>query len=377
MDAKQKNNEQVVRDGAIIKVVGVGGGGSNAINNMVKYGLKQVEFFSINTDKQALDLSLAPNKLQIGATLTKGLGAGSDPQKGKKAAEENIEDIKKALEGADMVFITAGMGGGTGTGASPIVAKIAKDLGALTIGVVTKPFHYEGKNKDKIAKEGLDELKEIVDSIIIVPNQKLFDFYKNLTLIDAFKKVDDVLRQAVQSIVELVQKPSDGVSFIINIDFADAQTIMGEKGIALMGIGEATGDNRIKIATEMAISNPLLENTSINGAKGILMNITASSNFGLQELEEAATIIQNAMNEQAIFKYGFIVNDSLQEKIRITIIATGFEEKGKTAVNKKVSIRYQNIDKESFSELKKMSEMPIEDKLDIPTYIRNQKVEDK
>ncbi|WP_291492993.1 cell division protein FtsZ, partial [Desulfurella sp.] len=314
--------------------------------------------------------SLAPNKLQIGVNLTKGLGAGSDPQKGKQAAEESIEDIKKTLQGADMVFITAGMGGGTGTGASPIIAKVAKELGALTIGVVTKPFSYEGKNKEKIAKEGLESLKQIVDSIIIVPNQKLFDFYKNLTLIDAFKKVDDILRQAVQSIVELVQKPSDNASFIINIDFADAQTIMSEKGIALMGIGEATGDNRIKIATEMAISNPLLENTSIEGAKGILMNITASSNFGLQELEEAASIIQNAMNEQAIFKYGFIVNDALEDKVRVTIIATGFEEKNKNDSIKKIN-KYKNIDKNYFNEIRKISEMPIEDKFDIPTYIRN------
>ena len=346
-EAKQKITE-TIRDGAIIKVVGVGGGGSNAVNNMVKYGIKHVEFISINTDKQALDLSLAPNKLQIGVNLTKGLGAGSDPQKGKQAAEESIEDIKKTLQGADMVFITAGMGGGTGTGASPIIAKVAKELGALTIGVVTKPFSYEGKNKEKIAKEGLESLKQIVDSIIIVPNQKLFDFYKNLTLIDAFKKVDDILRQAV----------------------ADAQTIMSEKGIALMGIGEATGDNRIKIATEMAISNPLLENTSIEGAKGILMNITASSNFGLQELEEAASIIQNAMNEQAIFKYGFIVNDALEDKVRVTIIATGFEEKNKNDSIKKIN-KYKNIDKNYFNEIRKISEMPIEDKFDIPTYIRN------
>ncbi len=370
-ETKEKTNASVVKDGAVIKVVGVGGGGSNAVNNMVKYGIKHVEFISVNTDQQALNLSLAPIKLQIGTNLTKGLGAGSDPQKGKLSAEENIEDIKKVLQGADMVFITAGMGGGTGTGASPVVAKVAKDLGALTIGVITKPFNYEGKNKEKVAKEGLEELKQIVDSIIIVPNQKLFDLYKNLTLIDAFKKADDILRQAVQSIVELVQKPSDNTSFIINIDFADAQTIMSEKGIALMGIGEATGDNRIKIATEMAISNPLLENTSIEGAKGILMNITASSNFGLQELEEAASIIQNAMNEQAIFKYGFIVNDNIEEKVRVTIIATGFEEKGKTNLTKKGNIRYRNIDKEYFNEIRKISEMPIEDKFDIPTYIRN------
>jgi len=376
-----KNTQEDKVLGAVIKVVGVGGGGSNAINNMIGHGIGNVEFISANTDLQALSDSKAAVKIQLGKKLTRGLGAGSDPEKGKKAAEENIEDIEVALKGADMVFVAAGMGGGTGTGASPIIAKVAKDLGALTIGVVTKPFDVEGKIKKEIALKGIEELKENVDSIIVIPNQKLLDVYRNLTLLDAFKKVDDILRQAVQSIVDLIHKPTENAQIVVNIDFADVQTIMGEKGVALMGIGEASssgGENRVKKATELAISNPLLENASINGAKGIIMNITASKNFGLEELHEATSIIEKNMNDKAIFKYGFVLDDALSDRVRITIIATGFKDKTEVAGRIKksyVSDDKINIDQKTIAQIKKESDMPIDDKYDIPAFIRRKKVD--
>ncbi len=368
--------------GAIIKVVGVGGGGSNAVNNMIGHGIKNVEFISANTDLQALSMSNADHKIQIGKKLTRGLGAGSDPEKGRKAAEENMEDIEAALKGSDMVFVAAGMGGGTGTGASPIIAKVAKDLGALTIGVVTKPFDVEGKVKKEIAFKGIEELKDNVDSIIVIPNQKLLDVYRNLTLLDAFKKVDDILRQAVQSIVDLIHKPTENAQIVVNIDFADVQTIMSEKGVALMGIGEASssgGENRVKKATELAISNPLLENASINGAKGIIMNITASKNFGLEELNEATSTIEKNMNDEAIFKYGFVLDESLGDRVRITIIATGFNEKAEKADRMRkrnyIPKEYINMDQKTISQIKKQSDMPIDDKYDIPAFIRRTKVD--
>ncbi len=368
--------------GAIIKVVGVGGGGSNAVNNMIGHGIKNVEFISANTDLQALSMSNADHKIQIGKKLTRGLGAGSDPEKGRKAAEENMEDIEAALKGSDMVFVAAGMGGGTGTGASPIIAKVAKDLGALTIGVVTKPFDVEGKVKKEIALKGIEELKDNVDSIIVIPNQKLLDVYRNLTLLDAFKKVDDILRQAVQSIVDLIHKPTENAQIVVNIDFADVQTIMSEKGVALMGIGEASssgGENRVKKATELAISNPLLENASINGAKGIIMNITASKNFGLEELNEATSTIEKNMNDKAIFKYGFVLDESLGDRVRITIIATGFSDKAEKADRMRkrnyIPKEYINMDQKTISQIKKQSDMPIDDKYDIPAFIRRTKVD--
>ncbi len=367
--------------GAVIKVVGVGGGGSNAVNNMIGHGINSVEFISVNTDLQALDASKADLKIQIGKKLTRGLGAGSDPEKGKKAAEENVEDIEAAIKGADMVFVAAGMGGGTGTGASPVIAKVAKDMGALTIGVVTKPFDVEGKVKKEIAVKGIEELKENVDSIIVIPNQKLLDVYSNLTLLDAFKRVDDILRQAVQSIVDLIHKPSENAQIVVNIDFADVQTIMSEKGVALMGIGEASpsgGENRVKKATELAILNPLLENASINGAKGIIMNITASKNFELKELNEATSTIEKNMNDKAIFKYGFVLDESLGDKVRITIIATGFSDKPDRVgrIRKAYMSNEQvNIDQQTISQIKKQSDMPIDDKYDIPAFIRRKKID--
>ncbi len=375
---KQEKNDYSV--GAIIKVVGVGGGGGNAVNNMISYGIKNVEFISANTDAQALNISLAHTKLQLGKKLTKGLGAGSDPEKGKKAAEESVEEIEAALSGADMVFITAGMGGGTGTGASPVIAKVAKDLGALTIGVVTKPFDVEGKIKKDIAIKGINELKENVDSIIVIPNQRLLDIYKNLTFIEALKKADDILRQAVQSIVELIYKQPNS-QVIMNIDFADVVSVMKEKGVALMGVGEASaegGENRVKRATEMAISNPLLENASIKGAKGILMNITAGKNFGLDEFNEATSIIEKNMNEKALFKHGFVLDDSMGDRVRITIIATGFNDGYKSESSRRLINRpeYKKLDANTMREIKKQTAIPIEDERDIPAYIRRRRGEE-
>ncbi len=367
--------------GAVIKVVGVGGGGSNAVNNMIHHGIKNVEFISANTDLQALNVSHAPIKIQLGKKLTKGLGAGSDPEKGRKSAEESAEEIEEILKGADMVFIAAGMGGGTGTGASPVIAKIAKQLGALTVGVITKPFDIEGKLKKEIAQTGIEELKKNIDSIITIPNQKILEVYRNLSLIDAFKKADDILRQAIQSIVDLIHKPSESAQIVMNIDFADVQTIMTEKGVALMGIGEASssgGENRIQKAIEMAISNPLLENASIKGAKGIIMNITAGKNFGAEEAYQAASVIDKNMNESAIFKWGYVLDESLGDKVRITIIATGFENQKRTPSVKKIYPTNPKDPKEQkkiMEEIKKDSNIPIDDEFDIPTFIRRNRMD--
>jgi len=372
-----KQEKENYSKGAVIKVVGVGGGGSNAVNTMVNYGIKNVEFISANTDAQALNVSLATTKIQLGKKLTKGLGAGSDPEKGRKAAEETIDEIESALSGADMVFIAAGMGGGTGTGASPVIAKVAKDMGALTIAVVTKPFDMEGKTKKEIALKGIEELKENVDSIIVIPNQRLLDIYKNLTLLEAFRRVDDILRQAVQSIVELIYKQPNS-QIIMNIDFADVESVMREKGVALMGVGEASaegGENRVRRATEMAISNPLLENTSIKGAKGILMNITAGKNFGMDEFKEATSIIESNMNEKALFKHGFVLDDSLGDRVRITIIATGFSTDTRRNTSRVLNRpEFDELRARSINEIKKKTEIPIEDERDIPAYIRRQRV---
>ncbi len=373
-------SENVV--GAVIKVIGVGGGGSNAVNNMIKHGVSNVEFLSANTDLQALEVSNAHTKIQLGKKLTKGLGAGSDPEKGKKSAEESADEIEAALKGADMVFIAVGMGGGTGTGASPVIAKIAKQLGALTVGVITKPFDVEGKIKKETALKGIEELTKNIDSIITIPNQKILEVYRNLNLLDAFKRADDILRQAVQSIVDLIHKPSKDAQIVMNIDFADVQRIMTEKGVALMGIGEASssgGDSRIKKAIDMAISNPLLENASIKGAKGIIMNITAGKNFGSEEMVQATSVIEENMNERAIFKWGYVEDGALGDKVRITIIATGFDNKENQGFkrvftpNKKKT--NNNIDKKLMEELKQDSNIPIDDEFDIPTFIRRSNID--
>ncbi len=313
--------EEDVSFGATIKVVGIGGGGGNAVATMASGKLKGVEFILANTDRQSLYKNNVSRKIQLGSELTKGLGAGSDPEIGKRACLESVEDIKKILAGADMVFITAGMGGGTGTGGAPIVAKIARELGVLTVGVVTKPFLFEGKKRCLNAHEGIQELKKNVDTLIVIPNQKLLDISCGKTpLLDAFKKADEVLLNAVEGISSLIN-----VNGLINLDFADVKTVMHNKGLALMGMGVASGDRRAIQASNQAISSPLLENVSIDGATGIIINITGSKNLSLHEINEASTFITEAASENADIIFGAVIDDTLKEHIKVTVIATGFE----------------------------------------------------
>ena len=312
-------------DFANIKVIGVGGGGNNAVNRMVESELNGVQFLSVNTESQVLELSKADVTIQIGEKVTKGLGAGANPQIGEAAAQESREDIIKALEGADMVFVTAGMGGGTGTGAAPVVAECAKEVGALTVGVVTKPFAFEGKRRRAAAEKGIEFLTQKVDTIIVIPNDKLLQVVdKKCSLSDAFGKADDVLRQGIKGISDLIQIPG-----LINLDFADVKTIMTEQGEALMGIGIATGENRAADAAKMAINSPLLE-TSIDGAKGILLNISGSANLSLFEINEAAEIISDAADPDANIIFGSVIDESLGDKVQITVVATGFNSNAKS-----------------------------------------------
>ena len=304
-----------------IKVVGVGGGGNNVVNRMVKTGTKGVDFIAVNTDKQALAVSSATYKIQIGEKLTNGQGAGSDPEVGRKSAEENRTQISKALEDADMVFITAGMGGGTGTGAAPIVADIAKELGVLTVGVVTKPFRFEGMRRMKQAEGGITELRNKVDSLVIIPNERLkLATDQKITMVNAFEIADDVLQQAVQSISDLIKNTG-----FINQDFADVSAVMKDAGRAHMGVGRAAGKNKAEEAARMAISSPLLE-TSINGAKGVLINVTGSMDIGLEEVETAANLVQEAAHPEANIIFGAAFDDTLEDELRVTVIATGFDE---------------------------------------------------
>jgi cell division protein FtsZ len=305
---------------AKIKVIGVGGGGSNAVNRMIEHGVQGVEFIAVNTDAQALNMSQADVKLQLGAKLTRGLGAGANPEIGKKAAEESREQLTEILSGADMVFVTAGMGGGTGTGAAPVIAEISKEIGALTVGVVTKPFMFEGRKRMQHAVSGVQNFKEKVDTLIVIPNDKLLEIVdRNTPMLEAFKEADNVLRQGVQGITDLIAVPG-----LINLHFADVKTIMTEKGSALMGVGVATGEHRATEAAKKAISSPLLE-TSIEGAKGVLMNITGSANLSLYEVTEAAQIVQSAADEEVNLIFGSVINDNLEDEIIVTVIATEFE----------------------------------------------------
>jgi len=307
---------------ARIKVVGVGGGGGNAVNTMIAAGLHGVDFISANTDAQALNANLASIKLQIGSQVTKGLGAGGNPEMGRKAANEDLERIKENLTGADMVFITAGMGGGTGTGAAPVVARIAKEMGALTVGVVTKPFLFEGKKRGKQADDGMRELKANVDTLIAIPNQRLLAVAgRNTSILETFKKADDVLLQAVRGISDLIT-----VHGLINLDFNDVRTIMSEMGMALMGAASASGENRAVEAAQKAISSPLLEDVSIQGARGVLINITGGPDLGLHEVNEAATLIQEEADDEANIIFGAVIDEAMTDQIRITVIATGFGE---------------------------------------------------
>ena len=305
---------------ATIKVIGVGGGGNNAVNRMIEHDVQGVEFIAVNTDSQALNLSKAEIKMQIGAKLTRGLGAGANPEVGKKAAEESKEQIEEVLRGADMVFVTAGMGGGTGTGAAPVIAQIAKGLGALTVGIVTRPFTFEGRKRANQAGIGIDAMKEAVDTLIVIPNDRLLEIVdKSTPMLEAFREADNVLRQGVQGISELIAVPG-----LINLDFADVKTIMTNRGSALMGIGVATGENRAAEAAKKAISSPLLE-TSIDGAQGVLMNISGGTNLSLYEVQEAADIVASASDQEVNMIFGSVINDDLKDEIIVTVIATGFD----------------------------------------------------
>ena len=342
---------------ANIKVVGVGGGGNNAVNRMIEQGLDGVEFVAINTDAQALLSSNAGRTIRIGEKITRGLGAGSDPTIGEEAAEESREEVAQAIEGADMVFVTAGMGGGTGTGAAPVVAEIAKSLGALTVAVVTKPLTVEGRKRMNNAQLGIDNLKNSVDTLIVIPNDRLLEVAeKQTSLLDAFKIADDVLRQGVQGISDLIT-----ITGIINLDFADVKTIMTDAGSALMGIGRAKGDNRAAEAAKLAIASPLLE-ASIEGAKGVLLNITGGMNLGIHEANEAARVIQEVADPEANIILGAVIDESFNEELQVTVIATGFDAKPvtKEKYDEKVN---EDFDIENFSG----------DDLDIPAFLRRQK----
>lgn len=349
-------------DSAKIKVVGVGGGGNNAINRMIDFGVQNVEFSALNTDRQALVLSKAQTKIQIGDKITKGLGAGANPEIGRKAAEESQEEIRRFLEGADMVFVTAGMGGGTGTGAAPVVSRIAKELGILTVGVVTKPFLFEGRHRTKNAESGIKELKDNVDALITIPNDKLLQVAdKKTSIAEAFTLADDVLRQGVQGISDLISVPG-----LINLDFADVCTIMRGRGLAHMGIGRANGTSRAVEATQKAIHSPLLE-TTISGATGIIINITAGMDLGLHEVNESAELVAQEASPDANIIFGAVVDPSIENEIRVTVIATGFD-KDNTSDTK----AYIEMPKDTISPPSMATGLPSEedDGLEIPSFLR-------
>ena len=372
---------------ATIKVIGVGGAGCNAVNTMIDAGLEGVEFIVANTDQQVLDTSKAAVKIQLGESITKGLGAGANPEIGKQAALEDIDRIKETLNDADMVFITAGMGGGTGTGASPVIAEAIKTIGALTVAVVTKPFDLEGKRRKNVAEAGLKELTENVDSLIAIPNQRLFSLAeKTTTLLQGFKLADEVLLHAIKSISDLINVPG-----LINLDFADAKTIMSNMGMAFMGIGISSGENRAAEAARKAISNPLLDNITLRGAKGILINITASSSLSLMDVEKATNFIQREAHEDANIIFGAAIDESLGENLQITVIATGFEnnkkERNDYIREVKNDIMSQDLEDEEEQSLQNerptpanvikigtiISEFTDDGEYDIPTFVRNQR----
>ncbi len=345
---------------ASIKVVGVGGAGSNAVNRMIAAGLRGVEFIAINTDVQALALSQAERKIHIGAKLTRGLGAGGNPEVGRQAAEETKDELYEALEGADMVFVTAGMGGGTGTGGAPVVARIAREQGALTIGVVTKPFSFEGRRRAAAAEEGIRNLKEQVNTLITIPNDRLLQLVdRSVSMIEAFRVADDVLRQGVQGIADLITVPG-----LINLDFADVRTVMAEAGSALIGIGVASGEDRAVRAARTAISSPLLE-TSMDGARGVLLNVTGGLDLGLVEVNEAAQIIAEAADPDANIIFGAVIDEGLRDEVRITVIATGFD-----------AARPQRVleaAERAASPAPQVAEVPVKvflDDLDVPAFLR-------
>jgi len=361
---------------AVIKVVGVGGGGTNAVNRMVDAGLKGVEFIAVNTDAQALQMTDADVKLQIGTQLTRGLGAGADPEVGYGAANESRDDIKEALKGADMVFVTAGEGGGTGSGAAPVIAEVAKtEIGALTVGVVTRPFEFEGTNRSRQAAEGIDRLREHVDTLIVIPNEKLLSIVERRTsILEAFREADNVLRQGVQGITDLITIPG-----LINLDFADVRTIMHEAGSALMGIGEASGESRAAEAAKAAISSPLLEQ-SVEGATGILLNMTGGADLGLFEVNEAAEIIHGASDRNSNIIFGAVIDEDLADEVRVTVIATGFDRGGGLRAPlyrpedqplREPSSRRRERDLSLDDRQRSSLEIP-DDEIDIPSFLKDQ-----
>ncbi len=369
---------------ARLTVIGVGGGGGNAVNNMIAAGMEGVRFVAANTDLQVLDRSKAPRKIQLGVELTRGLGVGGDPELGRKAALEDTDQVSEVVAGSDMVFVTAGMGGGTGTGAAPVVARIAKEAGALTVGVVTKPFPFEGKRRMLQAEAGIDELREAVHTLITIPNQRLLALVgKKTPLRDAFRVADDVLKQAVRGISDLIMVPG-----LINLDFADVRAIMGEMGgMALMGGGTGHGENRAVEAAQNAISSPLLEESSIQGARGVLINITGGPDLSLHEVDDASSLIHEAAHEDANIIFGSVIDESLEDEVRVTVIATGFndayDKKSAETPSHPQTIKEKNLDKPAF-----MRKMPIprrspprealayqldeEQEWDIPTFLRKQ-----
>jgi len=355
---------------AVIKVVGVGGGGTNAVNRMVDGGLKGVEFIAVNTDAQALQMCDADIKLQIGDQLTRGLGAGADPETGYGAANESRDDLKEALKGADMVFVTAGEGGGTGTGAAPVIAEVAKqEIGALTVGVVTRPFDFEGSQRRRQSDEGINRLREQVDTLIVIPNEKLLAVVERRTsILEAFREADNVLRQGVQGITDLITIPG-----LINLDFADVRTIMHDAGSALMGIGEASGEQRAAEAAKAAISSPLLEQ-SVEGATGILLNITGGSDLGLFEVNEAAEIIQSAADQNSNIIFGAVVDDGLGDGVRVTVIATGFDGRSSSPmfVEDSTGRRREPRRRDVQMDDRQRSSLEIsDDDIDIPSFLKD------
>jgi cell division protein FtsZ len=367
------------KENAKIKVIGLGGGGSNAINRMMEARFTGVEFIVANTDVQALRASPAPVKLQLGARLTMGLGAGADPEVGKNAALEDRDQIKKLLEGADMVFVTAGLGGGTGTGSAPIVAATAKEMGILTVAVVTKPFAFEGRRRSQQAEAGLAELRGVVDTLITIPNQRLLAVVDRGTpLVEAFKVADTVLLQAVQGISDLILVPG-----LINLDFADVRTIMAGMGMALMGAGVGKGEHRALDAAQKAIASPLLDETSIDGARGVLINFTGGSDLSLHEVEEAARIVQEAAHEEAHIIFGAVIDPSLQDEVRITVIATGFSERKEGSLPSGKVVDMQRAPRPGApsskdwrrrvpAEIRAEADGPTEEDLDVPAFLRRQ-----
>ena len=378
-----ENNDNIgskLRDNqAVIKVFGAGGAGVNAVNNMIESGLQGVEFYAANTDAQSLQACKTDNIIQLGPEITKGLGAGAEPDVGFAAAKESYEDIRAALEGADMVFVTAGMGGGTGTFSSAVVAECARNLGCLTVGVVTKPFLFEGRRRMSNADRGLEELKKHVDTLITIPNQRLLSIAgRNTTLLEAFKKADDVLFQAVRGISDLII--CDG---LVNVDFADVRAVMSSMGMAMMGAGESRGENRALEAAEKAISSPLLEDVSIRGARGVLINITASPDVTLPEINEAAELIHSEAHPDANIIWGMVIDPQAEDRVRVTVIATGFEDSVRDTSNvnfskteatpqSKLEVASSTAKEGETVKLKPFSVLSSDNKLEIPTFLRKQ-----